>query len=821
MSLILKDCHKYWFHGELVKIVQENTNWDERRVKQFLTQNPVVTFKTNDEQKIKSILDRLESGGFYIELFRDRKDFSALLYLGQEESLKELRMELESLSSRIAQIESGQGPKRGASLKDSSIYRELSDLKSSFEAKVKQVEEKISPAVGAHSEAQPKVPGFQKLHEKLYEETKTKETEIGKYWLSRIGIFTLVLGIVFFISYSSQFIGPFGKILLSALTGIFFVGTGNYLARHETLRRWVLALIGGGWSILYFTLFAAYQIPATKIIDSPYLALAMLALVSIGSIANSIKFNSSVLVVFSYFLAFLSIGIVEVSTFTLIASSLLAFSTIIVSRKLKMGWLALLGFISVYLIHTAWLKNSIFQVHGAGDYFSIWDSFVLPFADTWRVYPMISTSQSLLHQGFLILYWVMFSFMGFLQKENSSKAGPAFTLSILNNFVFSVSYLYHLHAYHPEYKVWFSLVMGAVFLLCAWVYQKRKQELLSDQSLAFSVALFAMTIPLYFDGAWITYAWSSAAIILTWLGVRHHRFILMAMSWAIGLFVLLRLMCFDYLENSVLFNIHSIAVNDAFFIFTYVAVSFLITVLIYQYDKKLPDKTRGIVENVYWIASSVVFADGVFVGGLYSVASILLLVLSFIFVISGVRRQKISFVWTGASFLASFILRLLSVDYRIPLHDLVPFTFSSLRLGLTMIGILGCLVLAEWVRTEIRKNQSETNYRWLFQFSSLAGAFLLVVFVYDEDLKRTISILWGILAFSYLLFGFRLREAYYRWIGLALFGIVLLRLFFYDLATVGTLYRIFSFLALGVVLIGASYLYTYYSKKFLSTAGKK
>ena len=67
---------------------------------------------------------------------------------------------------------------------------------------------------------------------------------------------------------------------------------------------------------------------------------------------------------------------------------------------------------------------------------------------------------------------------------------------------------------------------------------------------------------------------------------------------------------------------------------------------------------------------------------------------------------------------------------------------------------------------------------------------------------------WGIEGVSLLLAGFPLRERVLRLAGLALFFVCVLKLFVYDLRELETLYRIFSFIALGLILLGVSWIYT-------------
>ena len=51
----------------------------------------------------------------------------------------------------------------------------------------------------------------------------------------------------------------------------------------------------------------------------------------------------------------------------------------------------------------------------------------------------------------------------------------------------------------------------------------------------------------------------------------------------------------------------------------------------------------------------------------------------------------------------------------------------------------------------------------------------------------------------------------------ALFGFSILKIFIYDLSFLDTLYRIFSFLGLGVILLAVSYLYQRYRAIILGT----
>ncbi|MCP4453972.1 MAG: DUF2339 domain-containing protein, partial [Planctomycetes bacterium] len=70
-----------------------------------------------------------------------------------------------------------------------------------------------------------------------------------------------------------------------------------------------------------------------------------------------------------------------------------------------------------------------------------------------------------------------------------------------------------------------------------------------------------------------------------------------------------------------------------------------------------------------------------------------------------------------------------------------------------------------------------------------------------------ISLVWGVYASGLLVFGFAKRVRVARLSALALFGATALKLVFVDLSGVEEIYRIISFVVLGLLIIAASYLY--------------
>lgn len=79
-----------------------------------------------------------------------------------------------------------------------------------------------------------------------------------------------------------------------------------------------------------------------------------------------------------------------------------------------------------------------------------------------------------------------------------------------------------------------------------------------------------------------------------------------------------------------------------------------------------------------------------------------------------------------------------------------------------------------------------------------------------------VTIAWSLLAFAVLAAGFLLRERFYRQLGLALFALAIGHAFLIDVWKFETIYRILSFLLLGLMLIVVSFVYNRYGDRIRS-----
>ena len=85
---------------------------------------------------------------------------------------------------------------------------------------------------------------------------------------------------------------------------------------------------------------------------------------------------------------------------------------------------------------------------------------------------------------------------------------------------------------------------------------------------------------------------------------------------------------------------------------------------------------------------------------------------------------------------------------------------------------------------------------------------LLAVLLFYEVSGGVLTMAWGAEALALLAAGFPLRDRFQRLSGLALFLVCVLKLFLYDLRELQTVNRILSFIVLGAILVGVSWIYT-------------
>ena len=116
----------------------------------------------------------------------------------------------------------------------------------------------------------------------------------------------------------------------------------------------------------------------------------------------------------------------------------------------------------------------------------------------------------------------------------------------------------------------------------------------------------------------------------------------------------------------------------------------------------------------------------------------------------------------------------------------------------------------------LRSEGSKPGAKDLKESYGLLATLVLTWFLWRSVPGSLLSIATGVEGMALIVAGFALREKSLRISGLVVFAIMAVHLLFFDLASAPTIARIISFIITGLMLVGCSYAYGWFSKKLNS-----
>ncbi len=87
------------------------------------------------------------------------------------------------------------------------------------------------------------------------------EERIGLVWFTRIGIVLVIVALAFFFKYviDNDWIGPWGRVAVGVIAGVFFLGWGSWMARKgKTHKIFVQGTLGLGLALLLVSAYASF-----------------------------------------------------------------------------------------------------------------------------------------------------------------------------------------------------------------------------------------------------------------------------------------------------------------------------------------------------------------------------------------------------------------------------------------------------------------------------------------------------------------------------------------------------------------------------------
>jgi len=402
---------------------------------------------------------------------------------------------------------------------------------SSLQLRLKNLEKKLSsPAI--KDKTQVKTAKTKQLPEKTKE---SFEFVFGKYWLNRIGVVLVFLGVSFFIGYAFKYLGAFTKVLLGYLLALLFFTWGRSLEQKEKYKKLATGFLGLSWGLAYLVTYAMYYIEATKIIDNPILELWLLAGVSFSAIIYNLKYRSWVITSFTFLLAFITAGLGDVDYSSLIYCTLLIGSIAYLSSRLKWYKFLLFGICGTYFTYIYWLHPQIVKS------FLVSQEFSIP------VY------QFHLSFGVLFMGWLLFTLALFgLKPENKEKSGYLLSGVLLNAVFFAFLGLSELYRVRPhldlfwDVRFWFLIGLAISYFLLALLYKISKYPRFIVLSISCASIFIIMAIIVRVPLLSVGFFWLWQVLILFTLGFYYRERIYRFLACLLSLAIILRLFIVDY-----------------------------------------------------------------------------------------------------------------------------------------------------------------------------------------------------------------------------------------------------------------------------------
>ncbi|MBI5240363.1 MAG: DUF2339 domain-containing protein [Elusimicrobia bacterium] len=184
------------------------------------------------------------------------------------------------------------------------------------------------------------------------------ERLIGEKLLNYVGMLLIVLGGAFFLKYTHGLASPAGKLAIGLVSGLALVSLGECLIRRPDRAAFSLPLIGGGWILVYYTVFAAHYLPASRVIASTGLEVMLLCATAAAMIGHSLNTRSRLLTVFAFGTAYFVFALTHLGVQTVTVCAVLALAGASLVRPMDSPEVAAVNLAGFYLNYLPVLHGS-------------------------------------------------------------------------------------------------------------------------------------------------------------------------------------------------------------------------------------------------------------------------------------------------------------------------------------------------------------------------------------------------------------------------------------------------------------------------------
>lgn len=724
-------------------------------------------------------------------------------------------------------------------------------VKPSEEIKIKEKVE--APEIALAIEAPQRQPQPRVEQKSWYEKFKEKNPDlekfIGENLINKIGMLILVLGISYFVKYSIDkgWISEPARVGIGILSGALVLGIAHRLRKQ--FAAFSSVIVAGAIAIFYFTIAIAFH---DYHLISQTVAFVIMVLITAFSCFISLAYDRRELAVLSLIGGFAVPFMVSTGegNYQVLFSYILILNAGILALAYFKKWpiINVLSYIFTVLLFGGWLNNdlSIEQPHYLG---------ALVFASA---------------------FYLLFILINIIHNIRNKGVFQPIELGIIvsNTFLYFLVGMVVLHTYKPELKGVFTLMLSLLNFAYAWILykkfglDKKGIYLLIGLTLTF----LTLTIPIQFEGNYITLFWAAEAVVLLWLAHKSKvtayaiisvlvmilASISLIIDWKFyldndlkpivfnkifltGLFTLLAIFIktkilnqFD--EADAIFGVSfnpKVYQKVLYFLMVFLAYCIGINEVLYQVNHRVLEEFNqsSIIALYHLIFTGVIFFFTMKsetlawkkVGIAIGVVNTLLFTFIFMNFAKDENLANVAVVSTSSYayyfhlFMLVIIIYMIYAIYQsLKKHTAIDW-FRHKRYAWVVALFFIVLASKELTMQTLTFSPIQLTDKTIIKYGYLPESInnyqktylaeLILDPVKTQIVKMGYPILWGIMAFVFLIFGIKKAKKAYRIIALSLLGVTILKLFTYDISNVSETGKIIAFILLGILILIISFVY--------------
>ncbi len=683
------------------------------------------------------------------------------------------------------------------------------------------------------------------------------EKFIGENLINKIGIVITVIGVAIGAKYSidHQLISPLTRIILGYLAGLILLGFGTRLKKDYI--NYSAVLVSGAMAIMYFITYFAYTF---YFLIPQMAAFALMVILTISTVYSAIKYNMQVIahigLVGAYAVPFLLSN--ETGNVMVLYSYMAIINIGILVIAFKKYWKSLnyAAFALTWLIFLMWYDKA----YKVGEHFGLALTFLFVF---FIIFYLIFLAYKLIQKEkfenediwLLLTNSFIFYGIGYSIFDNNPDTKHLLGLfTILNAFI-------HLIVSTNIYKQ--KLTDRNLFYFVAGLV----------------LVFVTIAVPVQLDGNWVSLLWVGEAVLLFWIGrtkcnaiYEQLSYILMVMAvvslvqdWATAYSVfipdkpetriipilninfltsMLFILAFGYINwlNSNLKYISPLSEKEILAEFVSYAIPLVFLFIVYSafrieistywdqcYEATAISKlAEGNQPSQFYHDLDLISYKQVWI---LNYSLFFLTVLSFVN-IKILKNKQLGFlnlVLNGIAIVAFLFLGLYAISELRESYleqSLANYyqrgEFNIVIRYISIIFLAGMVYsVFQYIRQDFLGKDFKREFDVMFHvailwvLSSELFSWMDIATLTTHSYKLGLSILWGVYALLLISLGIWKQKKHLRIGAIILFGLTLLKLFFYDISHLDTISKTIVFVSLGVLLLIISFLYNKFKNLIL------